>query len=137
MALDGYQQSLGVWVDSTGNPLKYLAWCDGQPDGEPMKTRYLNWWNEKKCLDDDFGIRWNHWKPKAVICVKCSPKYLVPEGYSCLETDFGLVVIKAYTKQVTVLEARGLCAADADNVHLSRGHKMNNMFFLNINTFVQ
>ena len=123
MALDGYQQSLGVWIDSTGNPLTYLAWCHGQPDGVMENgVRYLNWWNQHNCLDDDYGVRGSKWTPKAVICVKCSPKYLVPEGYSCLETDFGLVVIKSYTKQVTVSEARNICAADEDYVHLSRGH---------------
>ena len=115
LVLDGYEQTQGVWVDSTGNPLTYLPWCGSNPS-DSMQARYLGIWsgcNEAKPFDDDFGTSYEF-----VYCVKCSSKYAVPYGYSCLETDFGLMIIKAYGHKVTATEARRLCAADADYVHL-------------------
>ena len=130
--LDGYEKSGGLWIDSTGNKLTYLPWCRDQPSNS-MKARYLNWWvvgpdscPDSKTFDDVLSNN-----PSSATCVKCSPKYLVPKGYSCLETDFGLVVIKAYNETtVTASEARNLCSADADYVHLTRGHQNMQYFFI-------
>ena len=80
-----------------------------------MEARYLGLWSGcgGSHFDDDKG-RW----PEYVVCVKCSAQYSAPNGYSCLETDFGIILIKAYTEEVTATEARALCAADASYVHL-------------------
>ena len=113
--MDGYQQSREVWVDSTGNPLKYLPWCGNNPSN-PMEARYLGLWSgcDGSYFDDDHGHLTEY-----VVCVKCPSQYSVPNGYSCLETDFGIIVIKVYNnKEVTASEARALCAADASYVHL-------------------
>ena len=58
LALNGYEQSQGFWVDSTGNELTYLPWCKNEPN-QPMKARFLGLW-EAGCesdLDDEFGVR--------------------------------------------------------------------------------
>ena len=82
-----------------------------------MVARYLGLWSSAWCdspFDDEFGDRFEY-----VVCVKCSSQYPTPSGYSCLETGFGIVVIKSYSQNtVTAGEARSLCAADAKYVHL-------------------
>ena len=114
--MNGYEQSPGLWVDSTGNQLTYLPWCESQPSNS-MVARYLGLWSSEWCdslFDDEFGH-----SAEYVVCVKCSSQYPTPSGYSCLETDFGIVVIKSYSENtVTADEARSLCAADAEYVHL-------------------
>ena len=104
-----------------GNQLTYLAWCQGQPSN-PMIARHMIWLPQigfcgSTFFDDDKAD-----SKLPVVCVKCSPEYLVPDGYSCLATDFGLMVVKPYNqKNVTASDARKLCAADANYVHLPRG----------------
>ena len=125
--MDGYEQSQGHWVDSTGNPLTYLPWCGNNPS-DPMVARYLGLWSEcdGSLFDDDRG-----WPEEYVVCVKCSSQYSVPPGYSCLETDFGIVVIKSYD-QTTATGARSLCTADADYVHLPMPQNdAQNMWYVN------
>ena len=111
--MDGYEDSRGLWVDSTKNPLTYLPWCKNEPSG-PMKARFLGLWDGCDGFDDDFD-----WSMEHVVCVKCSSKYSVPKGYSCLATDFGIIIVKSYNQiEVSAFEARSLCAKDADYVHL-------------------
>ena len=131
--MDGYEQSQGVWVDSTGNPLTYLPWCGNNPSNS-MAARYLGLWSGcagPSYFDDDFG----HWD-EYIVCVKCSAQYLTPSEYSCLETDFGIVVVKLHNqKAVTATEARSLCAADADYVHLPVPQNIaQNMWYMNYAT---
>ena len=115
MALDGYEQRRGVWVDSTGNQLTYLPWCGDGPSHPGPVAPYLSMW--KNCDGSHFDDSWNIYK--LLLCVKCSSQYRAPTGYSCLETDFGLVIIKIHhEKTVNATEARAICAADADYVHL-------------------
>ena len=102
-------------MDSTGNPLSYLPFCGKNPS-DSMRARYLGIWSGCKDgnhFDDDLGT-----SIKYLYCVKCSSQYAVPYGYSCLETDFGLIVIKVYGHKASATEARRLCTADADYVHL-------------------
>ena len=114
IALDGYEQKRGVWEDSTGNQLTYLPWCGNNPS-HPGQAKFLSMW--KGCDGSLFDDAWDMYKQ--LLCVKCSMQYPTPAGYSCLETDFGLVIIKIHDdKTVTATEARALCAADADYVHL-------------------
>ena len=127
--MNGYEQSQGFWVDSTGNELTYLPWCKNEPN-QPMKARFLGLW-EAGCqsdLDDEFGVNTEH-----IVCVKCSAYYPTPSGYSCLETDFGIVVIKLYNqKMVSAVEARNICAADAEYVHLPMPeNSAQNMWYVN------
>ena len=129
VVLNGYEQSRGVWVDSTGNQLKYLPWCGNNPSNS-MSARYLGMWSycSGSLFDDDFGSNKEY-----VVCVKCSSQYSVPNEYSCLETDFGIMVVKSYNQeQVSAAEARALCAADANYVHLPMPQNAaQNMWYIN------
>ena len=53
-----------------------------------------------------------------LICEKCSKRYNIPDGYECHETDFGTVVIKAYTTELRPDEAHRKCKSDASYLHL-------------------
>lgn len=129
VVLDGFEESRGKWIDSTGNQLTYLPWCGINPSA-PMGQRYLGLWSG--CNGSLFDDAW-YSEIENVVCVKCSTQYTVPSGYSCLETDFGMMVIKSYNqKKVSATEARALCAADADYVHLpTPKNSVQNMWYVN------
>lgn len=118
--MDGYKQRTGEWRDSTGNILeyldsKYVTWCRNNPSGT-TEADYLSLDNgcDGGPFKGDFAYNRAH-----VVCVKCPTEHSVPSGYSCLATRFGIIVIKPYNlTKVSASEARALCAADADYVHL-------------------
>ena len=112
MPLDGYEQSANVYVDSLGNQLTYFNWRSGEPNG-PMTEPYLEILNNKM---NDRGL-FND-PSSNVVCVKCSGYYSVPNGYECHDSDFGTVVVKAYTESSSPTAARDQCSKDANYLHL-------------------
>ena len=118
MALDGYEQSANVWIDSTGNQLTYFKWRSGEPNnpvGSSNPERYID--NNQFWGADEWNDRRGH-TVMGVICLKCSGYYSIPNNYECHDTDFGTVVVKAYNQLYTATAARDKCSSDANYIHL-------------------
>ena len=114
MALDGYQQSTGVWVDRFGNQLTYFTWGAGEPS-HPESARYL------EILSPHLSDKWNDEFGDAVrnvVCMKCSGYYPIPSNYYCHDSDFGTVVVKAHSHLYGPKSARDKCTSDASYLHL-------------------
>ena len=113
MPLDSRQSESG-WVDYLGIPLTLVANSVLETMGFLSET------------EDQFALvihnnhleRRNFQSSSNVLCMKCSGYYSVPTGYDCLDTDFGIVVIKAYTTKHGHRDAKRLCSADASYLHL-------------------
>ena len=102
-----------------------------------MGQRYveLQWkCPDPECNERNFcGFDNNHAESLVwILCTKCPLQYATPDEYSCLQTDFGTIVIKLHNQTVTATEARSLCAADADYVHLPMPqNSIENMWYIN------
>ena len=48
----------------------------------------------------------------------CSRYYSIPTDYECHDTDFGVVVVKAFNETYTPIAARNKCTSDANYLHL-------------------
>ena len=81
---------------------RYLSQCSGQKN-EKYQVNRMNKW---------YGILSNK--------LECdnAPEYPVPAGYEVHNTEFGTIYTRVYDDFYTAGEARALCAADADFVHL-------------------
>ena len=74
LALDAYEETSGVYVDSVGNPLTYFAWGSSGGYAEPtspMTERFVALW-------PSHNFKWadiRQWHTENVLCVKCHPGY--------------------------------------------------------------
>ena len=112
MPLDGRQSESG-WVDYLGIPLTYFA--------NPSLKQIGFQETEDQLVLKSHNNQWTHSNFLSsfnVLCMKCSGYYSVPKGYDCLDTDFGVVLVKAYTKEHKHRDAKRLCSREASYLHL-------------------
>ena len=113
MALDIYEQSRGVYVDRFGNQVTYFNWGPGEPD-QHGPLRYVDTYNGG---DIPSGL-WNDMQPdgkRNIICMKCSGYYSIPTDYECPDSDFGVVVVKAFNGLYTPTTARDKCTSQGSH----------------------
>ena len=112
MPLDGYEQSRGIYVDKFGNQLTYFNWAAEEPT-QTGSLRYIE-------TSEPLSGHWNDMVGAArnVVCMKCSGYYSIPTNYECHDTDFGIVVVKAFTEVYTPTAARDKCTSEANYLHL-------------------
>ena len=89
-----------------------MQWALYHSNGEKRKNNF----RQKKWFKDQFGGVENG---KMVLpAVPTADPYPLPEGYTSTDTNWGTVYYKVFDGLYNINDARALCAADADFLHL-------------------
>ena len=114
---------------------RYISECSGQRNNKYIVNR-MNKWNRVLAQKLNDSGRYCEVPVDPNTPPQCAANYPLPAGYEWHDTDFGVIYTKVYDDFYTADEARALCTADADFLHLPipTSQRMNTWYFNFIGT---